>query len=156
VAVGVTFKIRRRGGRIKTIAEGLGALDNIGEVYLENPRLQMAKIRRIREYGHTDPMSLPRHITKWAREYIALAIKRGGKQQVRKAIRESTELIRDWLKTRLTSGRLGTQSAVTAKIKRWLIDHGRISRRYGYPPPLGIRSGNFLASIKSRMRRGTR
>ena len=149
----IKFNIRRRGGRIKAVAEGLGSLNNMGEIYLENPRWQLAKIRRIREYGHTDPMSVPPHVSRWIRDYVKAAILKGGKRQVMKAIREATELLRDWLKTRLTSGRLGRQSAVTRKIKMWLIERGRISTRYGSPPPLGIRRGNLLRSIKMRMKR---
>jgi hypothetical protein len=136
---------------MRAVAEGLGACYDTGVVYLDNPRAQAAKMRRITEYGHQSPMSVPPSQRRWITEYIAAAIRKGGARHVSKAIRDSVFLLRDWLKSRLTSGRLGVQSPVTAKIKRWLIDHGRISRRYGYPPPLGIRTGNLLRSIQAKM-----
>ena len=149
----IHFSTRYTGTRFRMVAEGLGAAHNIAIVYLLNPRWQAVKIRRIQQYGHQSPFSVPPHVRRWITSYVKLAIVHGGARHVSRAMRDSGILLRNWLQTRLTSGRLGTQSPVTRKIKLWLIDHGRISSRYGRPPPLGIRSGNFLRSIQTRMAR---
>jgi len=152
----IHFSTRYTGTRFRMVAEGLGAAHDVAVVYLDQPRIQAQKIDTITGAGHISPMSVPRSKRRWITEYMRLAILHGGARHVSKAMRDSSTLLRDWLKTRLITGRLGTQSPVTRKIKCWLIDHGRISGRYGYPPPLGIRSGNLLHSIRARMERRSR
>jgi hypothetical protein len=147
---GVSITVRRREGRIKAIIEGLEALDSYGEIYLTSPREQLRKIRFMKARGH-DPFKVPKRVSNHARGIIKAAVFKGGKATVLRAISEAIGFIHGFIKMRIRGGSLGTMAASTRRKKLSDIRRGKISSRYGVPPPYGIHTGSFYEAIQSRI-----
>ena len=112
-----------------------------------------------------DPFYLPPSAVAQARGYLRTAhsravqeARRTGRDKslvIRAGVEKGAKFLVAFVKYRIVGGYLGTNSAYTKAMKSWAIAQGWISSQYGNPPPFGIFSGRFLASIKSRVFRSS-
>lgn len=147
----VAIKMERVTTRLKAVIAGLGALDHIGEVYVENPRMHAKKVRRMAGLGH-DPLELPLQVIRASKRRLKKAIMRGGRRLVLKALANEADYYAGFLRKRIITGKLGTMAPSTISSKMYAVARGAATSKYGRPPPYGVLSGGFLSSIKARVK----
>jgi hypothetical protein len=108
-----------------------------------------------------DPFKYPDSITK---KNIAFLTKRSdvavqnaaktGKSQeltIKVALTIIAQALAGWARNHVTSGGLGARHATKKfSFRRWqhMVNLGRVTKRYGFPPPRGILTGRFAEGIR--------
>jgi hypothetical protein len=159
----IAVSITKKPGALTMLADGWAEKLGRGEIFVRGA-LNKEKADFMEEVGH-DIFQLPEEVRVLAVNTFRLGLRTFNVADGRRLLHAAAKVVAKWLQMRITSGQLGEQSWVTAKIKMWLITHPKSSKRkgvvttrerctvaYGLPPPLGIRTGKMVASISTRWR----
>lgn len=146
----VTAEVRHYGNRLMLLARGLTALTGGAEVIVSGAANRM-KAANLRAMGR-DPMAVPPPIAQAARDDIRRAIMSADVSRISRVLLRAAQSIRDFLKRRITTGRLGTNTPGGKRIKRDLVLRGLATAAYGVPPPFGVCTGRLVNSIQARRR----
>lgn len=159
MTVSVVVRVKRDAPnrrRFKRTAENLGALETFGgEIYVANPRRHGVKVWHMQRLGN-DPLDVPKGLANSMRRAMKWAILHGTQKQVQRELKKQAEFVADFLKKRISDGRLGRMKASTIRSKVSAAARGKASRRFGTPGPYGFLTGGFYNAIKVRVGRRSR
>ena len=152
----VAVDIRHRPGKLTAMARALSQDHGVGEVFVRGA-FNKQKAEWLKWRGH-DPLATT---TEWranARRLIREGLATADAQLIRQSLLRAAQYLVQRIRERITTGMLGTNTAVTRKIKHWKVMHGLATARYGDPPPYGVETGHMVHSMIAKWRpgRGTR
>ena len=140
------------GTRLTALIKSMGTKFGRGEVFVHGAFNQQ-KARWLTGREH-DPLKVPAHCPAVveARAIIRKA-PWGDPLKVQAALAKGAKVIAKWLRDRIATGGLGTNTLSTQRKKIWLVRIGRATSRHGVPPPYGEQTGHMLDGIQGHWRR---
>jgi hypothetical protein len=140
------------GTRLTTLIKSMGTKFGRGEVFVRGA-FNLQKARWLAARGH-DPLKVPPRCP--AVEEARAIIRRapwGDPLKVQSALARAAKVIAAWLRNRIATGGLGTNTIATQKHKIYLVRIGLATARHGVPPPYGEQTGHMLDAIQGHWRR---
>ena len=149
----VAVEIRHTPGtRLTALIKSMGTQFGRGEVFVRGAFNQQ-KAKWLTGRGH-DPLKVPPGCPAVveARAIIRRA-PWGDHLKVEAALARAAKAIAAWLRNRIATGGLGTNTIATQKKKIYLVGIGRATARHGVPPPYGEQTGHMLDAIQGHWRK---
>ncbi len=140
------------GTRLTALIKSMGTQFGRGEVFVRGA-FNGQKARWLTARGH-DPIKVPPHCPAVveARAIIRKA-SWGDPLKVQAALAKAAKVIALWLRHRIATGGLGTNTTATQKKKIYLVRIGLATARHGVPPPYGEQTGHLHDAIQGHWRR---